>query len=324
MNASRVDIIIVNWKAGPLLARCLESIRQTAAAAALVERVIVVNNSPEESIAQVATSEIRLHTIQNSTNIGFAAACNRGAAIAKAPYLLFLNPDTQLHPRALQQVVAWMDNPLNSKTAVCGIQLVDERGQVTASCRRFPSARDLVIQAVGLDRILPQYFAGQFMTPQEHMVSGYVDQIIGAFFFVRRNVFADLGGFDERFFVYFEELDFSVRLAAARWNSYYLASVRSYHKGQGSSTAVKAERLFYSWRSRLLYSFKHFGRAESVAVLLVTLTCEPLVRTLVSALHGAWQQAYDTCAATVYLWRAMPSILRFVIDGRRSAAIVEE
>jgi len=95
-----------------------------------------------------------------------------------------------------------------------------------------------------------------------------VDQVIGAFFLVRRALFETLGGFDERFFMYFEEVDFSKRAQMRGAASVYLGAARAFHSGGYSSRQVKASRLFYSLRSRFLYGFKHFRPAEAVAVLL--------------------------------------------------------
>jgi len=118
------------------------------------------------------------------------------------------------------------------------------------------------------------------MPESECMESRDVDQIIGAFFLVRRSLFDALGGFDPRFFVYFEEVDFSLRALQAGFRSYYLASSTAYHKGGGSSHQAKAARLFYSLRSRLLYGFKHFSFLDAFALALLTLTVEMAARLL--------------------------------------------
>jgi GT2 family glycosyltransferase len=105
-----------------------------------------------------------------------------------------------------------------------------------------------------------------------------VDQVIGAFFLVRRAVFELNHGFDERFFVYFEEVDFSLRARRKGYSSYYLADTFLYHKGGGSSENVRAKRLFYSLRSRIHYGFKNFSFPEAVVLLVLTLTLELVAR----------------------------------------------
>src|SRR5258708_40080093 len=91
-----------------------------------------------------------------------------------------------------------------------------------------------------------------------------VDVVTGAFLLVRRGIFEVLGGFDERFFVYLEDVDFLYRVGQAGWRCYYLAAARAYHRGGGCSEQAKAARLFYALRSRILYSYKHFGRASAI------------------------------------------------------------
>ena len=132
----------------------------------------------------------------------------------------------------------------------------------------------------GLNRLFPTRFASHLMLESECMRSREVDQIIGAFFLVRRSLFEALGGFDSRFFVYFEEVDFSLRALQAGSRSYYLASSTAYHKGGGSSQQAKAARLFYSLRSRLLYGFKHYSLLEALTLAILTLTVEMAARLL--------------------------------------------
>ncbi len=118
------------------------------------------------------------------------------------------------------------------------------------------------------------------MPESECLESREVDQIIGAFFLVRRTLFEALSGFDPRFFVYFEEVDFSLRARQAGFRSYYLAGTTVYHKGGGSSQQAKAARLFYSLRSRLLYGFKHYSFLDAFTLALLTLTIEMVARLL--------------------------------------------
>jgi len=116
------------------------------------------------------------------------------------------------------------------------------------------------------------------MTPEELRNSREVDQVIGAFFAVRRTLFHQLGGFDERFFVYFEEVDFALRARRAGWSSYFLAEAEATHAGRVSSDQNKALRLLYFVRSRLLYCKKHFRPAAFAIVLLFSIVIEPVAR----------------------------------------------
>ncbi len=127
-------------------------------------------------------------------------------------------------------------------------------------------------------------------------------KVIGAFYLVRRTVFEALAGFDERFFVYLEDLDFSVRAAAAGWECWYLASSRAYHRGGGTSERAKDSRLFYSLRSRLQYASKHFGQGGAAAVWLSTLVFEPVVRVGAAAASLQGARIAETLRGYLRLW----------------------
>lgn len=131
---------------------------------------------------------------------------------------------------------------------------------------------------------------------------------------IRREVFEALGGFDERFFVYLEDLDLSFRAHKAGWKSMYLAEAQAYHAGGGTSRQVKAHRLFYSLRSRLLYGFKHFPRWQAWVLVGMTGVIEPFTRTAWCLARGDWAGVRHTWQAYRMLWGGMGRILRG--DGR--------
>jgi len=151
------------------------------------------------------------------------------------------------------------------------------------------------------------------MAEWDHGQTRYVDHVIGAFYLVRRETFNALGGFDERFFVYLEDLDFSLRARQAGWFSVYLVDARAFHAGGGTSRQVKASRLFYSLRSRLLYAFKHFNALAATAVLIATLVMEPLSRSALALARRSRPALNETWAAYGMLWRWVP---HWVLRGR--------
>jgi len=308
----QVSVIIVNWNAGSQLADCVVSIAQYHHG--LVSSVIIIDNaSTDDSLAQVETLPnlpFQLQIVRNHDNRGFGAACNQGEALASSAYLLFLNPDTRLFENSLSVPIAFMQDRMNQDVGIVGIQLLDEQNHIARSCARFPSAVGFVAHAVGLDRFFPRL--GHFMTEWNHAQTREVDHVIGAFFLVRRELFETLHGFDERFFVYLEDLDFSYRARQAGWRSVYLADAQAFHAGGGTSNQVKARRLFYSLRSRLLYSFKHFSWMGALAVLLVTLFVEPLSRSAQALLRRSWAGLKETWAAYGMLWSWLP---QWVLKG---------
>jgi GT2 family glycosyltransferase len=275
MAATVVSIIIVNWNAGPQLKNCVDSI--TKFGVGLVNKIIVVDNGSTDGSEKPVEGMPNVTLIRTGENLGFGKACNLGAKHADSDYLLFLNPDAALFEGTIFKVVNFMQEPANQTVGICGVQLVEENGQVSRSCARFPSIKGFLAHSVGLDSIFPGL--GNSMAEWDHLAGREVDQVIGAFFLVRRRLFEELQGFDERFFVYFEEVDFSYRAHQAGWRSFYLADAQAFHAGGGTSNQVKAKRLFYSLRSRLLYSFKHFSFLAALTVLVTTLLLEPLARS---------------------------------------------
>ncbi len=309
-----LDIVIVNWNAGRQLRECLDSLAEARTNGFRLRRVVVVDNASTDGSANGLECLCRRHglpllLIRNETNLGFGAACNQGARDSESDYLLFLNPDTRIFPDSLRVPVRFMELPENRQVGICGVQMVDGRGSVKRSCARFPGPALFLWRMLGLDVILPRWFPNLFMTEWGHGEDRQVDHVMGAFYLVRTSLFAALGGFDERFFVYLEDLDFSLRARRAGWSSYYLARARIYHEGGGASRRVLARRLFYSLWSRILYSYKHFGLPGGTGVLLGTLFIEPCARLLRAAGSLSFEGLKETIGAYALLWRALPGIL---------------
>jgi N-acetylglucosaminyl-diphospho-decaprenol L-rhamnosyltransferase len=280
-----LDIIIVNWNTGDRLRGCLESIVEADKSGLALGRIAVVdNNSSDASLDNLPRTDPTLVLIHNPENRGFAVACNQGAERSVSDYLLFLNPDTSLYRNSLTRPIRFMEQPSSASIGICGIRLVDERGNPVVSCARFPTLKILAGEVSGLSRLAPKIFSTHLMTTAECEQSREVDQVIGAFFLVRRQLFKLNGGFDERFFMYFEEVDFSLRARQKGYLSYYLADALLHHSGGGSSEKVKDKRLFYSLRSRIQYGFKNFSFSAAVGLLILTLTIELVARLLGAAL----------------------------------------
>lgn len=305
-----VDIIIVNWNSGEQLRDCLRSIPAAGRQGFDLGRVIVVDNASRDGSAELlGAGGYALEVLRNPRNVGFAAACNQGAAGSTADYLLFLNPDTRLFQNSLSVPISFMESSASQRHGICGIQLLDDAGEVARSCVRFPSPMRLLAHFFGLQHLLPRYFARELMTEWDHQSSRDVDQVMGAFFLVRRAVFESLGGFDERFFVFYEELDFSRRAAASGWTTHFLATAQVFHRGQGTTTSVRPTALFYLLRSRALYSRKHFGVFWASLILLLTLTVEPISRCVFAVVvSGSASDVPMIVEAYARLWRALPRL----------------
>jgi len=304
-----LDIVIVNWNAGDLLSQCLKSIKCYGHNE--TRRVIVLDNASTDGSADGISDlyELPLEVVRNNANYGFARACNQGAELGKAPYLLFLNPDIRLFAHSLSIPLAFMEKDENKEVGICGIQLVNESDEVARTCARSPSLGRLTAPIFGFDKCPGLEKWGMRMMDWDHMGMRAVDHIMGAFFLVRRELFERLGGFDERFFVYFEDVDFCVRVRNAGYRCMYIGDARAHHAGGGTSQQIKAMRLFYSLRSRLLFGFKHFSPPRAWALALTMIGAEPVSRFLFCAVQRNWEGIRDTMEAYRLLWQALPRIV---------------
>ncbi len=317
--ATSLDIIIVNWNSGDQLKVCISSIGGAKQDGFILRDVIIVDNaSTDASLNGIDCLGVPVTVIRNSENRGFAAACNQGAAMAESDYLLLLNPDAYLFEDSLVLPIAFMERTENTKRGICGVQLIDDSGEECLSYARFPDLWSFVVQATGLNMVHAMTENGKVKNKSDDSGVLVVDQVIGAFFVVRKVVFDQLKGFDERFFVYFEEVDFSLRALNNGWTSVCLTGVRCGHVGGLSSRQVKASRLFYSLRSRILYSFKHFSLFSAITLLIMTLMPEFFSRLIFTFVRSAWSDFGHTVHGYSMLIRSLPATLRIAVQMRKS------
>ena len=307
-----IDIVIVNWNSGTQLSECISSVQKCCDD--VVGSIVVIDNASTDASMKSIDELASVTVIHAGGNLGFSAACNIGAAVGSCPYLLFLNPDTRVTAESLTAPLDFMAKSENSSVGICGIQLIDEDNKVSRTCARFPKFWRLALETLGVDKIFGMHHAGMQMREWSHANTQRVDQVMGAFFFVRRKLFEANGGFDERFFLYFDEVDFAYRAWSSGWQSWYLANARAFHNGGGTSKQVKAKRLFYLLRSRLLYSFKHFPRWQAWMLVALTALIEPITRLSWCLFRGDRSGVHHTILAYWILWRSLSLIVRG--DGR--------
>jgi GT2 family glycosyltransferase len=312
-----MDVVIVNWNAGVLLRRCLASLDGNHGGA--INKVLVVDNASDDGSLRDAldfkSESFELRTMTNAANEGFAAACNKGARACSSEFILFLNPDCEIYPATLDDMAAEMRELPLAEYGVIGIRLVGPDGVIARGCNRQPSAVHYWVKLLGVDRITAGRVQSHIMTEWPHTESRDVEHVIGAFYLVRRSVFEDLGGFDKRFFVYLEDLDLSRRILRAGYRIRYLSRASALHVGGGTSSKIKARRLFYSLRSRILFAFKHFSTPGAWGLLAGTVLLEPLIRLTYSAARMDFREVGETLAGYQDLWSELPRLLA----GRRPA-----
>jgi hypothetical protein len=297
--SSSLHIVIVNWNTGGYLGRCLDAIARSRLDGVELARVTVVDNASTDGSADgLERAALPLEIVRNARNEGFGAACNQGAAGSSADYLMFLNPDTRVGDDALATAVRFMDGPASAGVGICGVRMVDEAGAPVNSAARFPTLPIVAGKVTGLDRVAPRWFPSHRLPDRELDRSRPVDQVIGAFFLIRRPLFERLGGFDARFFIYYEEVDLALRASRLGARSYFLRDATVVHAENASSRQVEAFRLYHSQRSRLRFAQAHWSRRRALALLALTFTLEPAGRLVKAALDRDPGAAGATLAAS--------------------------
>lgn len=297
-----VSVVIVNWNGGEMLHNCLRSIALSERLEQL-EIIVVDNSSNDGSWNTIPELPYPLTILRNETNLGFAMACNQGAELGCGKYVLLLNPDSILLPDSISGALDFMALPEQSNVGICGIQLENERCRVSRTCSRLPTTTALIAKSWRLDSHLPRLFPPLFMKEWDHLSTRDVEEVIGAFFLVRRALWDELSGLDERYFVYFEEVDFCLRARQAGYRTVYHSGVKARHIGGGSSKQIRGKAGFYNLRSRLQYAAKHFSPFGAKLVTLHTLTVEPAIRLLEAALKLKFQRLPEIFTSYSLLWR---------------------
>lgn len=286
-----VDIVIINWNSNDYLEKCINSTFSTRNEYYINTIFVIDNNSTDSSISRIASNR-RVRIIKNKVNVGFSKGCNQGFKLCTSPYILLLNPDTQLLDNTIANCVNFLND--NNKVDILGCQLLDDKGEITHSCSRFPTPLGILSDSFGLSKIVPSVFKpGIILTDWDHKESRFVDQVMGAFMFMRESIFDKIGFFDERFFVYYEEVDFSKRLSETGGRSFFNADIKAIHSGEGTTSSVKGFRLFLNLRSRLQYAKKHFNFPGYCCVWVSTFFIEPITRSLFLLFSGKINEIQD-------------------------------
>ena len=269
-----LTIVIVNFYSEQLIKNCVDSIIKSEN----LEKpnIVIVDNGSKTSILNDLEKEGVIQLIKNPENKGFGKACNIGAKLGDSKYLLFLNPDTKVYNKSLVNAINFLEN--NSSITVLGCKQVDENNRIHRSCARYVSLPRYLNKLLRLNKVFPKIFKGWHMSDWDHNTSSYVDHVIGAFYLIRREDFVNVDGFCEDYFVYYEDLDLSKKITDVGGKIYYNADIEIFHEGGGTSQNVKAERLFYSLDSFLLFSKKHLNYISYLIIAFFVLFIEPFLR----------------------------------------------
>jgi GT2 family glycosyltransferase len=249
-----VCVIIVSHNGKRWLDAALESL--FASTGALDLDVIVVDNGSDGSAAYVEERFPRARTIR-CANRGFGAANNEALATARARYVLFLNPDTEFLAGNLEGLVGALDR--RPRIGLAGVRQVDGGGELAPSIRRFPSALNMLAEALAIERIpvLRRFLGERVLAPAAYERETPCDWTSGSFMLARREALASIGGFDERFFLFSEETDLCWRLKDAGWGVAHLplVTIRHFESERSATPQMEAQAAY----ARLQFARKHFA-----------------------------------------------------------------
>jgi N-acetylglucosaminyl-diphospho-decaprenol L-rhamnosyltransferase len=268
MNPPRFSFVLVTYNNRDTIEACLSSI---VACTTDAHEIVVVDNSPDPQTAvavdrfKASPAGVNVRLIEPGENIGFSRACNLGAGAARGEFLFFLNPDTELMNDAAKLLARCLE--VRSRAWLAGPVLFDNNGAIARSCRNLPNLGRVVLDATGLD----QWFGAYKLMRFSHDSPRPVEQIIGAAMLVRRSDYERLGGMDERFFIYFEEVDFCKRIKEAGAEIWFWPEARVRHLAGRSceASSVRARMIFTLRQSRRKYFKKHFGVLGGLALEVV-------------------------------------------------------
>jgi GT2 family glycosyltransferase len=264
-----LTIGIVNYNTKEELKNCIKSIRDNPPGCSY-EIIVVDNNSKDGSnffLSQIKEKNTRC--ILNKKNIGFGRACNQIAKLRNSSYLLFLNPDVKVGKNSIDKLINFTKN--NKKVGLLTGKLLYPDGSLQLSCRRFPTITRVLS---GRESLLRKIFPNNSLSKQYLMSNlnynelQFPDCVRGAVMLFRTDVFKKIGGFDEKFFLYFEDTDVCLRLRKAGYEIVYLPEAVFYHKLGSSTNKDKLRSKILINISMFNYIRKHMNYNFSILFLL--------------------------------------------------------
>ncbi|MCH4155339.1 MAG: glycosyltransferase family 2 protein, partial [Muribaculaceae bacterium] len=253
----KVSVVIVNYRVKYFLEQTLRSVSE-ALEGIPSEILVIDNNSGDDSIAYCRQLFTEVHFIENTENVGFARANNQGISVAKGDFILILNPDTIVCHRNIDDCLEWMQS--HPDCGGIGVRMLNASGIfLPESKRSFPTPWVSFCKIFGLSALFPtsKRFARYHLRYLDEHEPHTIDILAGAFMFIRGDLLNQIGGFDQDFFMYGEDIDLSYRLIQAGFRNYYLPSTIIHYKGESTrKNSMRYVRVFYE--AMLIFYRKHF------------------------------------------------------------------
>jgi N-acetylglucosaminyl-diphospho-decaprenol L-rhamnosyltransferase len=258
-----ISALLVNYNTAQLLEPSIGALR-AAMPAPQLQIIVIDNASRDDSVRVLQESFADCTLIANPTNVGFGRANNQALPLAQGRYVLLVNTDAFVGPETLSKTLAYMD--AHPRCGVLGVKLLGRDGELQPSCRYFPTPWNVFLQRTGFGR----YFPGVRMIDDmnwDHASPRDCDWVPGCYYLVRREVIDQVGLFDPRYFLYYEEVDHCRAVKAAGWSVVCYAATTVVHLGGESAksdaelTSAGRQISQLQVESELLYFRKHHGLA---------------------------------------------------------------
>lgn len=245
-----LSIVIISFNTKDLLRNCLESISRNKGKLKL-EIIVVDNRSLDKSPQMIEERFPQVKLIKNKKNLGFSRANNLGIQKSKGKYILLLNSDTIILPKTLATMVNFMDKNPQVGVSTCRVELL--AGEIDPACHRgFPTPWRALTYFLGLERVFPKVglFSGYHLLNFSFDTVHEIDSPSGCFYLVRKKAVEEVGGLDEKFFMYGEDLDWSYRFKEKGWKVIYYPFVKILHQKYSSGLKRKIQSLSRDYKIR--------------------------------------------------------------------------
>jgi GT2 family glycosyltransferase len=263
-----LSIIIVNYNVKAFLQNCLLSIKK--ATEKIDSEIIVVDNASDDgSIELIKKNFEDVILIESPVNLGFSKANNLGIKISQGKYICLINPDTIVEENTFEVMINFMEN--HPDVGLAGCKILNPDGTFQLACRRsFPTPWVAFTKIIGLSKLFPKskLFAKYNLTYLDENQSYEVDAVSGSFMFLRRDVYEKIGGLDETFFMYGEDLDYCYRVKQAGYKVYYVHSTQIIHFKGESTKRSNIDELKHFYDAMRLFVRKHFSGSWIIELIL--------------------------------------------------------
>ncbi len=253
-----ISIIIVSYNSRKFISKCLESISKCFKS--MKHEIIIVDNGSKDGTIDLLKKKKEIMLVENGKNQGYAKACNQGARIASGEFLFFMNPDIEFEDNIPDKISVFLSK--NKDYAGGGFTHIHSPGKIQRICAGYiVKPLDHFSEQLGFYGLLPSVraFNARFFSLREYQNDHPAEFICGGCFLIKKEIFQELSGFDEKFFAYFEDMDFCNRLKNEGYKLFYWGSLRIIHSLGTERRKITSFSLKTDYASRYYYFKKHYS-----------------------------------------------------------------